>query len=108
MLTKEDLSAIKDLIQSETRIIVQQETRAIIQQETRAIVQQETRAIIQQETRAIIQEELQPVKKDIKKIDRRLKRLTKTVDIMGRRFDEEDVNLHKRITKIEDHLGLAN
>lgn len=91
MLTKSDLSQIQKVIQVET-------TR---------IVQSETRKIVQEETANIIQRELDPVKKDIKNIKMNVRKVKKTVDVMARIFDREDIRLRKRVTRIEEHLGFS-
>lgn len=111
MLTKSDLLDIKKIVdvvvQKQTRKIVQEETTRIVQLETRKIVQEETRKIVHEETRKIVQEELAPVKKDIKGIKSELKKVRKTVDVMGRLLDGEQMKQRKRIIRIEEHLGFA-
>lgn len=83
MLTKSDLSQIK------------------------TIVQEGTQKIVQTETRQIVQEELEPVKKDIKYLKKKVNRIDKTVNIIAKNYDEGDVNLGRRVKKIEHHLGFA-
>lgn len=70
-------------------------------------VQKQTRKIVQEETRQIVKEELAPVKKDIKGIKSELKKVRKTVDVMGRLLDREQMIQRKRIVRIEEHLGFA-
>lgn len=53
-----------------------------------------------------IQTELEPIKKDLGDIKKRVRKIEKTTDVMVKSFDEEDVRLHKRVSKIEQHLGL--
>ena len=45
--------------------------------------------------------------KDIKEVKKRVKKIEKTTDIIIDAFDKADVKLQKRVTKIEEHLGLA-
>lgn len=52
-----------------------------------------------------IQKELEPIKKDLSEVKKKVTRIEKTVNIMVKAFDEEEVRLHKRVTKIEQHLG---
>lgn len=87
MLTKSDLSDIQKIVD--------------------VVVQKQTRQIVQEETRQIVQEELAPVKKDIKGIKSELKKVRKTVDVMGRILDGEQMRQRKRIVRIEEHLGFA-
>ncbi len=56
--------------------------------------------------RNVIREEVEPVKKDLKTLKRSVRKIEKTVDILIRRTDEEDVALRRRVERIEDHLGL--
>lgn len=53
-----------------------------------------------------IETDLGEVKKDLKSVKTRVKRIEKTVDVMAKLFDKADVRLHKRVTRIETHLGL--
>lgn len=51
---------------------------------------------------------VEPLGKDIKDVKKRVKRIEKTTDVMIKVFDREDVKLHKRVTKIEEHLGFTS
>lgn len=44
--------------------------------------------------------------KDVKYLKRKVNRMHKTVDLIGRNYDEGDVKLAKRVTRIENHLAL--
>ncbi|OGH44442.1 MAG: hypothetical protein A3J14_03250 [Candidatus Levybacteria bacterium RIFCSPLOWO2_02_FULL_37_18] len=94
MLTKTDLKQIEGIVQG----VVRNETRQIIQQELEPI---------RKETRQIIQQELEPIRKDTKTLKRDMRYVKKTIDIMVRMFNEDDVKLRKRVEKIEDHLGFV-
>lgn len=48
-----------------------------------------------------LEKQLKPIKKD-------LRYLKKTVDLIVRDYDEADVKLQRRVSKIEVHLGLAS
>jgi len=61
----------------------------------------EIRSIVNDEIETVVAKHLKPVKKD-------LRWLKKTVDIVARNYDEEDVKLGRRVTKIEKHLGLSS
>lgn len=56
----------------------------------------------------IVQDEIYPVKKDVKTIKLDLRKVKKTIDVMARVFDQEDVRLRKRVGSIEKHLGIPN
>jgi len=46
------------------------------------------------------------VGKDVKDIKKRVRKIEKTVDIVARLYDAQDVKLAKRVTRIEHHLDL--
>lgn len=94
MLTKSDISAIKKVVQTETREIVQSETRKIVQ------------------------EELVPVKNDVQKLTNRIgkletrvtrvhKDLKKEIKTVSHVLDKENIKTSKRVNRIEEHLGIA-
>lgn len=80
MLTKNDLVQITTIVQSETRKIVESETRKIVQSETRKIVQQE----------------LKPIRKDLRRIE---KKLDKSISHLDNYYAP-------RIKRLEEHAGL--
>jgi len=63
--------------------------------------------VVRNETRQIIQQELEPIRKDTKTLKKDMRYVKKTIDIMVRMFNEDDVKLRKRVEKIEDHLGFV-
>lgn len=111
MLTKSDLSAIKELvntsIHTETRKIVREElgskqTRSMVREE---LDSKENRSVIREESQSVIEEALAPIKIDIKSIKQRVRKIHKTTDVMAKLFDRADVGLHKRVKRIETHLN---
>lgn len=46
------------------------------------------------------------VKKDLKSVKKDVRYLRKTVNIVVKNYDEGDVRLDRRVTRIETHLGL--
>ncbi len=48
------------------------------------------------------------LEKDMKKAKKDLSYIKKTVDLIVKNYDEGDVLLGKRVTKIEKHLGISN
>lgn len=48
--------------------------------------------------------DISDVKKDLKDVKKRVRKIEKTTDVVIKVFDKEDVRLHKRITKLEEHL----
>ena len=63
--------------------------------------------VVRNETRQIIQQELEPIRKDTKTLKKDMRYVKKTIDIMVRMFNEDNVKLRKRVEKIEDHLGFV-
>ncbi|MEK7451180.1 MAG: hypothetical protein AAB662_04565 [Patescibacteria group bacterium] len=62
----------------------------------------------------VIEEKLEPIKKDltglkkdVKYLKKKVNRIDKTVSLTVKNYDEADVKLGRRVTKIEAHLGLA-
>ena len=56
----------------------------------------------------VMQIEVNPIKKDIKSLKKDMKYVKKTVGVMIDLFDKQDIRLHKRVVRIENHLGLTN
>ena len=46
------------------------------------------------------------VKKDLKSVKKDVRYLRKTINIVVKNYDEGDVRLDRRVTRIETHLGL--
>lgn len=74
MLTKSDLTQIKDVVEN----VVDERLEA----------------------------ELEPVKKDLKYLKKKINRIDKTVSVIVKNYDEGDVKLDRRVTRIEKHLNL--
>lgn len=55
----------------------------------------------------VVDEKLEPVKKDIKYLKKKVNRIDKTLDLVVKKYDEEDVRVQKRVKRIETHLGLT-
>ena len=53
----------------------------------------------------VVQKSLGEVSKDLSIVHKRVRKIEETTDIMVKVFDEADVKLHQRVTKIEKHLG---
>lgn len=62
----------------------------------RGVVREEVDIIVEKK----LDSKLKPIKKD-------LRYLKKTVDLVVKNYDEEDVKLGKRVSKIEEHIGLT-
>lgn len=56
----------------------------------------------------VIEEKLESVRKDIKYLKKKVNRIDKTVDIIAKNYDEGDVELGRRMTKIEQYLDLPD
>ena len=56
-----------------------------------------------------IKELLEPIQKEVNRIggiEKRLEKIEKNVDTIVSFFDRENVNLRKRVQRIEEHLNL--
>ncbi len=54
----------------------------------------------------VIEAKLEPVKKGVFEVKKRVRKIEKTTDVVAKMFNEDDMKLSRRITRIEDHLGL--
>lgn len=55
-----------------------------------------------------LDEKLEPIKKDLKYLKKKVNRIDKTVSLTVKNYDEVDVRLEKRVRKIEEHIGLTS
>ncbi len=55
---------------------------------------------------ANINKNLTNVNKDLKYLKKKVNRIDKTVSIVVKNYDEADVQLHRRVRRIEQHLAL--
>lgn len=78
MLTKDDLSQIKGIIQDETRKIVKEELKI----------------------------EIDPLRRDVKILQKDVTKIRKDVGTIVNYFDREYLELRERVEKIEHHLGI--
>jgi hypothetical protein len=103
---------VKLVFNEEGRKIIQEETRAIFNEQGRKIVQEETRAIFNEQGRKIVQEEInketEPIKVYLKRLDKRSLKTNKTLHLIARVYNQEDVKLKKRVNNIEEYLGIPN
>ncbi|MCL5675872.1 MAG: hypothetical protein M1120_01965 [Patescibacteria group bacterium] len=79
MLTKNDLSQIRDVVSSTVH---------------------SEGAQIRSETRNVIRQELNPLKKQLRKMQ-------KKIDLFIDFLDKQDMELLKKVKKIEEHLGFS-
>lgn len=55
----------------------------------------------------VIDEKLEPIKKDLKYLKKKVNRIDKTVSLTVKNYDERDVKLERRVKRIETHIGLT-
>lgn len=55
---------------------------------------------------SVIEEKIKPLESEIKDIKKSVKKIEVNVESMLGFLDEQDVKLHKRVTRIEKHLNL--
>jgi len=82
MLTKTDLNQIK------------------------GIVHEEVDTIVEEKLNSKLKLELEPIKKDLKYLKKKVNKIDKTVNLIVTNYDEADVKLERRVKKIEQHLAL--
>lgn len=112
MLTKNDLSQIRNVVHEEVDVTVEGKLESKLKP-----IRKELSQVGQ-----VIDERLKPIKKDLSEIGqvidekldsklrpikRNLRYLKKTVDIIVKNYDEADVKLQRRVRRIEDHIGLT-
>lgn len=62
------------------------------------------RGVVHEEVETVVDERLD---EKLKPITKELRYIRKTVEIIGKNYDEGDVKLERRIRKIEQHLTLS-
>ena len=82
MLTKIDLSQIREIVHEEVDVIVEEKLNSKLKLE------------------------LEPIKKDLKYLKKKVNRIDETVNLIVANYDEADVKLERRVKKIEQHLVL--
>lgn len=110
MLTKTDLSQVGKLV----RKIVREEVEAEVKNSTHTLENQIrlSRMQVQNEISELndrmknVEIKVDGVGKDVKDVKARVRKTEKTVDVMAKLFDKEDVSLAKRVRRIENHLSL--
>lgn len=95
MLTPSDIKQIQKGITIAVEKAVETKTRKIVREELT-----QARGEIRKETREMIKEELSPVKEDIAQIRKDIKTIVNF-------FDNEYMELRKRVERIEKHLNLS-
>lgn len=69
---------------------------------------EQIRGVVREEVEMVVEEQIDPLKKDVKILKKSVKKIEKTLDVAIKAFDEEDVKMAKRITKIEQHLNFPS
>lgn len=54
----------------------------------------------------VVDEKLDPIKKDLKYLKKKVNRIDKTLSLTVKNYDEGDVKLERRVKIIEKHLDL--
>lgn len=58
--------------------------------------------------RIVVQEEVEPIKKDIKILKKSDEKIKKDLRTVIDYFDRDSVVLHKKVERIEKHLGMSS
>lgn len=85
MLTKSDLSQIQKIVHSEITVELEPVKKDV----------------------SSLKEDVGVLKKDVKTLRKDMRYVKKTIKVMVPFFNEEDVQLQKRIRRIEEHLALS-
>jgi len=64
--------------------------------------------VIDERLEAKLEQKLEPIKKDLKYLKKKVNRIDKTVSLTVKNYDEGDVRLERRVRKIELHLDLPS
>lgn len=114
MLTQNDLSQIKLIVQDETKKSVQVETGKIVREEIKLELdplKKDVSAI--KSDVSVLKTDVSGLKMDVKELKRDTKVLKKDVkkikgdvNLVIDHFDREDLSLQNRVEKIENHLRI--
>ena len=85
MLTKDDLQAIRKIVNDEVQVNLQQELQPI-------------KVDIE-----ILKKEVKP----LKSIRRDIRRIKKDIEYMSGKFDENDVFLQRRVARVDERVGIS-
>ena len=100
MLTKSDLSQIRKVVREETEV----ESNSLKSELTSEVKLMRMRLESRLET---IENKLKDSDIKLGNVEKDLKYVKKTIEVMIKRFDEDDAALRKRVEKIEEHLNLS-
>jgi hypothetical protein len=59
------------------------------------------------ETGKLIDQKLEPIHKQLQAQGKDIKAIDRKVDLIGKRFNKDDVEIIKRVERIEHHVGIA-
>lgn len=62
--------------------------------------------IVTTQVKHIVSTKVDPIAKDLKDVNGRVKKIERNIELIVGFFDEQDTKLSKRVAKIEKHLGL--
>ena len=103
MLTKNDLKEIAKIIDNRIQPVEER-----VGGMEKAMSGVEERVGGMEKAMSGVEERMGGMEKELKGIKKKVHRIDATTQVMARLFDSADVELHKRVKKIEDHLGLTS
>ena len=113
MLTKDDLQQIRKIMREEVKTEVQDSSNTLGNQlrltkiEIRSDINDLDDRMKNVEIRMDnVVGSVERIGKDIKGLKKDMKYVSKTTEIIAKNYDEGDIKLDRRVTKIEDHLNL--
>ena len=72
----------------------------------RSVVHEEVDVIVEEKLNSKLKLELEPIKKDLKYLKKKVNRIDETVNLIVANYDEADVKLERRVRKIEQRIAL--
>lgn len=108
MLSNDDLSKIKKIIREEVGNEVKNASQTLESQIRLSRMQIQNDIASLEDRVKNLEVRTSSVESKAVSIEKKLGKVQKTLDIAIRMFDEADIKLHKRVKKIEEHLGLTS
>lgn len=114
MLTKRDLELIGQVVDERLEIKLEEKLDQKLEEKLDQKLEEKLNAKfhsfelrLDDKLESKFEEKLSPIKKDIYNIKKKMNRINKTLNLVVRKYDEGDVQLDRRVTRIENHLGLS-
>ena len=94
MLTKTDLNQIRGVVREEVDVVVEEKLEKGLEPIKKDLT--------------ILKSDVTDLKKDVKYLKKKVNRIDRTVSLTVKNYDEGDIKLDRRISKVEEHIGLTS